>query len=87
MGTTAARKLSVVVQNVRDVLAIEWMVAAQACDLRGVKTFGAGTAEMHKLIREHVAHMDCDRIFAGDMATLSALLKDRKNLDRIKAKI
>lgn len=87
MGTTAARKLSVVVQNVRDVIAIEWMVAAQACDLRGVKTFGAGTAEMHKLIREHVAHVDKDRIFAGDMATLSELIKERKTLDRIKTKL
>lgn len=87
MGTTAGRKLSVIVQNVRDVIAIEWMVAAQACDLRGVKTFGAGTAEMHKLIRENVDHMDKDRIFADDIANLSKLLQDRKTFDRIKAKI
>lgn len=87
MGTTAARKLTVVVQNVRDVLAIEWMVAAQACDLRQVKKFGAGTSEMHKLIREHVAHVDGDRIFAGDIKTLSDLLFDRKTFDRIIAKL
>lgn len=87
MGTTAARKLSVIIQNVRDVIAIEWMVAAQACDLRGVKTFGAGTGELQKIVREHVAHMDCDRVFAGDMAKLSELIKDRKIIDRVKAKL
>ena len=87
MGTTAARKLSVIVKNVRDVLAIEWMVAAQACDLRKVKTFGAGTAEMQKLIRENVAYVDTDRVFAGDIARLSDVLFERKNLERVTAKI
>lgn len=87
MGTTAARKLAVIVKNVRDVLAIEWMVAAQACDLRKIKTYGAGTGEMQKLIRENVPYVDKDRFFADDMAKLSALLLDRKNLDRIEAKI
>ncbi|MEL3907385.1 MAG: histidine ammonia-lyase [Treponemataceae bacterium] len=86
MGTTAARKLAVIVKNVRDVLAIEWMVAAQACDLRKVKTFGRGTGEMQKLIRENVSFVDKDRIFAGDMAKLSEILFDRKNLDRIENK-
>ena len=55
--------------------------------MRKVKTFGAGTAEMQKLIRENVAYVDTDRVFAGDIARLSDVLFERKNLERVTAKI
>ncbi|PIE99150.1 MAG: histidine ammonia-lyase [Treponema sp.] len=87
MGTTAARKLAEIVKNVRNVIAIEWMVAAQACDLREIKTLGAGTAEMQKLIRENVDKVIEDRVFAGDMKKLAEVIFDRNNLDRIKSKL
>lgn len=83
MGTTAARKLQVILKNVRDVLAIEWMVDAQACDLRGIKTYGMGTGPMQKLIRTHVPFVETDRFFADDIANISKLLQNRKNIEPI----
>ena len=83
MGTTAARKITEIVKNVRHVLAIEWLTAAQACDLRGVKKYGKGTGEMMKLIRKHISKVTEDRILYNDIMKALEIISNDENIEMI----
>ncbi|MBO8163255.1 MAG: histidine ammonia-lyase [Brevibacillus sp.] len=76
MGTTAARKLRTVVDNVRKVLAIEYLAAAQAIDF-GQGKLGAGTQKAYDLLRAGVPRLDHDREMYADIARAEQLLRER----------
>jgi histidine ammonia-lyase len=76
MGSVAALKLQQVLDNVRHVVAIEALCAAQALDLRAPLVPGTGCAAAHKAIRGAVPHLDADRVLAGDIAAVRQLLAD-----------
>ncbi len=77
MGANAARHTREIVDNVRRVLAIELLTAAQAADLRtnGGAQLGRGTRIVHRMVRERVAFLDSDRELASDIETLAALIQ------------
>src|SRR5438270_9167121 len=60
MGVHAAHKLSAVVANTRNVLAIEALCAAQGLDLLGM-TSSAAIEAARRVIREHVPTLAADR--------------------------
>ena len=77
MGWTSMRKLREVVANVRAVLAVEIVAAAQAIDFRAsVAAPGAASGAAHRLVRDRVAAMDADREVSGQLVTVDALLPD-----------
>ena len=77
MGWHAVRKLRDVVANVRSVLAVELVVAAQALDLRaGIAAPGAGTGAVHARLRADVPRMDVDREVAPQLRAADAALED-----------
>ena len=74
MGMTAALKLRRVVENTRNVLAIEAMAVAQALDfLAPLKTSKRGQAA-HAAIRSVCASMEKDRVMYPDFARMAELL-------------
>src|ERR1700734_3576040 len=82
MGMTAANKLKRVVENTRNVLAIEAMAAAQALDFylhaaTPLKTSKRGQAA-HAAIRSVCATMDTDRVMYQDFARLAELIASGK---------
>ncbi|MFZ0807865.1 MAG: histidine ammonia-lyase [Candidatus Sulfotelmatobacter sp.] len=78
MGMTAALKLKRVVENTRNVLAIEAMAVAQALDfLAPMKTSQRGQAA-HAAIRSVCPTMEKDRVMYNDFARLSALIASGK---------
>ena len=78
MGMTAAIKLRRIVENTRNVLAIEAMAVAQALDfLAPLKTSKRGQAA-HAAIRSVSAAMDKDRVMYPDFVRLSQLLASGK---------
>jgi len=83
MGTTAARKLREIIKNVRHVLAIEWLVAAQACDLRKIEKFGKGTEKAMKLIRSAVSVLTEDRLLHDDIMKVTELISSDDNVNSI----
>ena len=87
MGTTAARKITEIVKNTRHVLAIEWLTAAQACDLRGIKKYGKGTGEMMKLIRKNINTVTKDRILHNDIMKALEIILNDENIDKIAAAV
>ena len=81
MGMTAALKLKRVVENTRNVLAIEAMAVAQAIDfLAPMKTSQRGQAA-HAAIRSVCPTMEKDRVMYNDFARLSTLIASGKLAD------
>jgi len=66
----AARKAGDIVWRLRQILAIELMVAAQAVDLAEPPSLGRGTEVAHDLVRSVVAPLDEDRALAPDVVAL-----------------
>jgi len=78
MGMTAALKLRRVVENTRNVLAIEAMAVAQAVDfLAPLKTSKRGQSA-HSAIRSVCPTMEHDRVMYSDIARLSDLIASGK---------
>lgn len=77
MAPNAGRRLWEMAENLRYILAIEWLAACQGLDFRkGLKT----TPLLEKLrtaLRSKVAYYDKDRFFAPDIANASELIKQR----------
>jgi histidine ammonia-lyase len=74
MGMTSALKLQQVLENVRRVLGIELMVAAQALDFRKPLVPGAGVAAVWAVVRSKVEHLREDRLLMKDLAAMDALV-------------
>jgi histidine ammonia-lyase len=78
MGMTAAIKLKCIVENTRNVLAIEAMAVAQAIDfLAPLKTSKRGQAA-HAAIRSVCPTMEKDRVMYKDFARLAELIATGK---------
>ncbi|MCY4222139.1 MAG: histidine ammonia-lyase [Thiotrichales bacterium] len=76
MGMGAALKLRTVVANVRWVLAIELVAAAQGIDLLRPLRSSERLEEAHRLIRERIAFREEDREMAADLERGIALLDE-----------
>ncbi len=74
MGTTAARHLRQVLENVQWVVAIELLCAAQALDLRMPLLPAPGTGAARDAVRRFVAPLDADRLMQGDLAAVRQLV-------------
>jgi len=77
MGTIAARQAFEIVQNAKQVAAIELMCAVQGADLRAPLTLGTGSAAVYRTIRAEVPVMKKDRILYTDIEKISALIPDK----------
>ena len=74
MGSISARKARTVADHVRQVLAIEGMVAAQGLDLRAPLRPGSGVREAHTALRAGVPTLERDRpLHVDDTATTEML--------------
>jgi len=84
MGMTAANKLKRIVENTRNVLAIEAMAVAQAIDfLAPLKTSKRGQAA-HAAIRSVCPTVDKDRVMYKDVACLAELIAAGKLAESVK---
>lgn len=77
MAPNAGRRLWEMAENVRYILAIEWLAACQGLDFRkGLKTTPL-LEQLRSALRSKVANYDKDRFFAPDIANASELIKQR----------
>jgi histidine ammonia-lyase len=75
MGSIGARKAWEVVQNLQKILAIELLLAAQGLDFRRPMRSGTAIDAAHALIRQHISHATCDRLFGNDIDTIHKLVQ------------
>ena len=76
MGTIAARQAREILENVRQVIAIEMLVAAQGLDFLRPLEPGAGVRGAYGEIRRAIPHLEEDRVPAEDIAAIYKLLVD-----------
>lgn len=74
MAMAAAYKCRRVVRNVRYVLAIELMAAAQGLDFRAPLKPGRGVARAHAAVRKHVDGLEDDRVLSPDIEALASAI-------------
>jgi len=67
MGSISGRKALQVIDNVKTILAIELLTAAQAFEFRKPMKSGIFLDEIHQEIRKKVSFADKDRVFATDI--------------------
>jgi len=85
MGANAARHALEILENVRLVLAVELLTAAQAIDLRpeGPARLGRGTAAAHRYVRQAVSFLDHDRPLSPDIEALARLINTEQLLKAV----
>ena len=76
MATAIVEKTSAVVEKLRLLIAIELILAAQACDLRGPFRLGAAAAPVHDAVRTVVPQLDDDRRTGPDIEAVAVLIRD-----------
>ena len=87
MGPIAVRKCTEIHKNVRNVLAIEMMAAAQAMEFHDGRKPGRGTKIAYDLIREKVPPLVDDRVMYKDIAAICELVEDCSILDAVEAEL
>ena len=85
MGTIAARQAREILENVRHVIAIEMLVAAQGLDFLKPLEPGVGVRVAHQAVRTEVPHLEEDRVPAEDIATVYQLLVSEAIVDQVEA--
>jgi histidine ammonia-lyase len=87
MGPIAVRKCGEILRNVRAVLAIEMLCAAQAYDFHAPKQPGRGTRIAYDLIRTKVPFMPDDRVLHPDIEAVRQLIESNTILEAVEREI
>jgi histidine ammonia-lyase len=76
MGMSAARRLHPMLDNLRNILAIELLAACQGIDLLEPLRTGAEAEKAYDLVRSVSPRVDDDRSLAPDVAAVAGLIAD-----------
>lgn len=87
MGPWAGAKLHRLLANTRRVVAVEWMVAGQALELRRPRSGGRGSEAALRALRARVPTWTVDRSPAPDIERLAVAIHDRSIVDEVRAAV
>ncbi len=87
MGPIAVRKCTEILKNVRTVLAIEMMCAAQAFEFHEGRRPGKGTGVAYDLIRTKVPKLVDDRVLYPDIEAIRQMVEDCSILDAVEKEV
>ncbi|HEX6479882.1 MAG TPA: histidine ammonia-lyase [Ktedonobacteraceae bacterium] len=76
MGATSAFKVQRILEQARQVIAIELMCAAQMLEFRKPLQPGLGVQHAFEIVRSYVPKLEHDRTLAPDIATLTTAVKE-----------
>ena len=76
MGPAAALKLARIAENLRLLVAIELLCAAQAAETRGVANLSRANVVTHEIIRKLVPKLEKDRELSNDIEKLARRLRN-----------
>jgi histidine ammonia-lyase len=74
MAAHGARRLLVMAKNLKWVIGIELLAAAQGCDFHRPLTSSPALEGVRRLLRAHVPYLEDDRHFHPDVALASGLV-------------
>ncbi len=76
MGSISGRKLHQILNNLEHILAIELLCASQAIEFRRPLKSSPVLEFAHSFVRKHVSFAEEDRLFAHDIVSINAIIKD-----------
>src|SRR5713101_7406130 len=76
MGATSANKVLLVLEQARQVIAIELLCAAQMLDFRKPLKPGVGVQKAYEIVRSHEPMLEQNRVLAPDIATMTSVVKE-----------
>lgn len=86
MGTIAARKFRQVVKNSENIVAMEFLSAAQAVDLLAPLKPSGVLLDVYNLIRSKVPYAKVDRVFSDDIRAIKGLIRSGELLSLVESK-
>ena len=83
MGSISANKIQKVIENLKSILAIELIVAAQAVEFRtnDISDLGEGTKIIYDYIRTKVPALNGDRIISKDIAEAKKIVENSELIE------
>lgn len=87
MGAWAGAKLGRIIRNSQRVIAIEWIVAGQALELRRPKLGGKGSEAALRALRERVEAWTRDRTPAPDIEQAAEAIANGRLVRRVRAEV
>jgi histidine ammonia-lyase len=87
MGPWAGTKLRRIIENTQRVVAVEWIVAGQALELRHPRTGGRGSEAALRAVRSRVAPWTHDRSPANDIARVAEELSSGALVREVRAQV
>ncbi len=87
MGSIAAQKCYKILQNLQNVLSIEFLTAAQALEFLKPLKCGEGTSIIYKKIREVVPPLNADRVLYDDIKKVLHVVKNDSILNSVEKKV
>jgi len=90
MGAISARKLKRITDNLKNIIAIEFVTAAQAVDMRTEypeDDLASATGSVFGRIREVVPRLEEDRVIADDIAGMRDLIEEEGILQMVKGEV
>jgi len=85
MGGYSARKAAAILDNTRKVLAIEFLMGAQALDFNSNLRSGDGTAAAHQFIRKHIQFLEKDEYMHPIIMRMYSCLIGDELLDAVES--
>jgi len=76
MGATSAHKMLRILEQARQIVAIEFMCAAQMLDFRLPLKSGEGTHKAFEIVRSYVPKLENDRVMAPDIEALALAIRN-----------
>jgi len=83
MGATAALKAEKIIQNTRNVLAIELLTAYQGINFLKPLSPGIGVKIAHETIGRTIPEISQDRVFSDDIHKIAEMIDSNEILDRV----
>ena len=77
MGATSAHKVLNILELAYQIIAIEFMCAAQMLEFRKPLKPGVGVQKAFEIVRSYVTKLEFDRVLAPDIANLSRAVKNK----------
>ena len=75
MGTISARKAREIINNVEDILSVEFLIANQGIDFRKPLLPSPILQKVHNAIRSTVPELKDDRVLMGDLVKIKELIR------------
>lgn len=76
MGATSAHKVLNILELAHQIIAIEFLCAAQMLEFRKPLKPGIGVQKAYEIVRFYVSKLENDRVLAPDIASLSRVIKN-----------